>query len=593
MSINYKCLSKYASMEGTRLQICSDENTCVSVLQYKMQGCLLYSHERGMYSEDGNRQAEQINEFLRIADERGIDLVVTPEASVPLKIIEEIIDGKRRPEEEKLWCLGAEGIPKKEYKSLIDKWEKRQDIVFVHTQRIDMKSHINAMFYFFQTADNQLAVVLQAKTGAMRDVSFCHEQADLSLGKEIFIVDLNGKKTAQNVFATLICADILNVNSAGFCNNFHGKSPVILNIQMNPKPFHRQMIDFRKDFFNDNAMQNAQMIVANWGKGTTINLVGAGNTAAGHNDSGSAIYVSLANNHGRLRRKNILTTPDFIIEGLGEAQQSGLEYFLSERYEVWKMQEEIQVAYYEKGVGYRKSFERDLVTRQYYPYIVKRYKYNDKNILEEAGELCCDCDEMNEVLDAFGQRASADVKACAGKNCRKCTRFYADALISLCLGEEILEEFSIEGGKSHRTVQALYQESKEHVKKKKLKTLADGLETMEFPERFGEFNENCNFYFEVDHNAVERGGNNKYNLVLKCKKSGYKRLLVVYLGNMELADVCRQYVKIKESVHEDRQSDILLYYVDAKGMHIFEEPYTQESILAHNNDYSTDIESFK
>lgn len=593
MSINYTFLSEKPDIKGTKLQICSDENMSVSVLQYKMKGQLLYSHQRGMYSEDRVRQKEQIRAFLEIADAQSVDLAVTPEASVPLEIIEEIIEGReRRPEEEKLWCLGTEGISKQDYKLLVEEWQKRKEIVFLYPHKINMGTHINPMFYLFQTAENKLAVVLQTKTGAMRDVSFHHEQADLSKGEEIFIVDLNGEQTARNVLATLICADILNVNSSGFCGAFHGKSPVILNIQMNSKPFHGQIVEFRESFFKDNALHNAQMIVANWGRGTTIDEEGAAKANKGYSDSGSAVYFSIGNNHGQVRRKRILENPDFIMEGLGEAQKSGLEYFLAERYEIWKMQEDIQVAYYEKKAGYRDNSERDITVRQYYPYIVKKYKYNDKNLLEEVKELCCDCDEIKEVLKSVGQRASADIKICADKSCRDCTRFYADALISLCLGEEILDEFSVKNGKSYRAVQALYQGSRDKDKKAKMRNLTQGLEDIEFPERFGQFNENQNFRFEVNRNAVERGSNDKYNLVLKCQKSCF-RLLVVFLGNMEYKDVCQRYVRIKESVHEDRQDDILLYYMDKEGMHIFEEPYEQESILAHNNDFSADIESFK
>lgn len=593
MSIKYTFLSEKPGLKGTKLQVCSDENMSVSILQYKMQGQLLYSHERGMYSEDRSRQMQQIKEFIKIADERSMDFAVTPEASVPLEIIKEIIEGRiQRPEAEKLWCLGTEGIYKEEYKELIAEWSKKQDIVFIYPQKVVMSKHINPMFYIFQTAEHQLAVVLQAKTGAMKDDFFQHEQADLSRGEEIFIVDLNGDKAAQNVLVTLICADVLNVNIAQFCSNFHGKSPVILNIQMNPKPYHGKFIEFRENIFNDNALHMAQMIVANWGRGTTIDLEGERKTSRGYSDSGSTVYFSIGNNHWQMRRKRILENPDFIREGLGEAQKSGLEYFLADQYEVWKMQEQIEVAYYEKKIGYRVNSERDMTVRQYYPYIVQKYKYNEQNDLEEVNGLSCDCDEMNEVLTAFGQRASDDIQKCAHKSCRECSRFYAEALISLCLGEEILDEFSIENRKSHRTVQTLYQGSKDSQKKTKLKNLAKGLDEIMFPERFGEFNENDNFYFEVNRNAVERGGDDKYNLVLRCQKSRHK-MLVVYLGNMEYQEVCRKYVKIKESVCEDRQDDILLYYVDAEGMHTFAEPYEKESILAHNNGYSADIESFK
>ena len=62
---------------------------------------------------------------------------------------------------------------------------------------------------------------------------------------------------------------------------------------------------------------------------------------------------------------------------------------------------------------------------------------------------------------------------------------------------------------------------------------------------------------------------------------------------MDIGDVRRRYTEIKKSVHIDRQDNILIYYVDMDGIHIYTEPYEQESILVHNADYSADIESFK
>lgn len=595
MSIEYTFLSKKKGIKGTKLQICNDELRSVSVLQYKAQGCLAYSHDRGMYSEDRVGQKEQIHRFLEIADSHGMDLVVTPEASVPLDIIKEIIDGKEvRPEKGKLWCLGTEGIPKQDYKLLIEEWKNRQDIVFICPRKINMSRHINTLFYFFQTANDQLAVILQAKTGAMRDISYSHEQADLSTGEEIFILDLNGKDIAHNIVASLICADILNINCADFCGKLHGKSPVILNIQMNKKPFHEKMVGFRRTFFEDNDMRNAQIIVANWGRGTTIHEESEDNTDKGYSDSGSTVYFSLGNNHGQNSISSIFENRNFIIHGINESQKSGFEYFLTQQYEIWKIQEEIQVAYYEKKVGNSKSFERSVTERQYFPYVVKKYKYDDKNILEEDNrKVHCDCDDMITVKNIFGDRASDDIKKCAGKSCQECTRYYADVLISWCLGEEIKDEFFVAEGKARRTVQSLYQTHKNKEKITYLKQLVHGVEEKEFPERFGEFNENREFYFEIDHDTAERGGNNKYNLTLKCKKSGYKRLLVVFLGNMELGDVRSRYTEIKQTVHIDRQDDILIYYVDADGMHLYTEPYEQDSISVHNNGFSADIESFK
>lgn len=593
MTTKYKFLSKNENIKGTRLQICSGEKMNVSVLQYKAQGHLMYSHEKGMYSEDKKKQIKQICEFLKIAKNNGTDLVITPEAAVPLEIIKDIIDNKKMwPEEGKLWCLGTEGISKQDYVLLADEWSKRKNVVFICSQNIKKRKHINTLFYFFQTAEQQLAVISQIKIGAMRDILFSNEQADLSTGEEIFILDLNGMDVADNVLATLICADILNINCVDFCKEFHGKSPVILNMQMNPKPFHEKIIGFRKTFFEDDNIRNAQMIVANWGRGTTIREEGKNHQNEGYSDSGSTVYFSLENNHGQNSISSIFENRDFVIKGIGESQKSGLEYFLTRQYEIWKIQEEIQIAYYEKKVGIRNNSGRDITTRQFYPYVVKTYRYNNENVLEEDKEIKCDCIEMQEILETFGEKASVDIKNCAYKSCKECMRFYVDALISWCLGEETVDEFVADNGKARRTVQALYQDGKEKNKKILLKNMVKGIETQQFPDRFGEFNENKDFYFEIDHDTASRGGNNRYNLVMKCKKSGYKRLLVVFLGEMELEDIKRKYIEIKKSIHVDRQDYILIYYMDIDGIHIYKEPYEQESILPHNNDYSADIESF-
>ncbi len=456
MSVQYTFLSKFKSIKGTKLQVCSDERRSISVLQYKAQGFLSYSRKTGMYSKNRDKQIGQIRQFLQVAESTGIDLVITPEASVPMEIIKGIIDDTEvRPEEGKLWCLGVEGISKQDYRVLIEEWGKKEDIVFVRPKKINMKKHINLLFYFFQTQD-KLAVVLQAKTGAMRDISFEHEQADLSTGDESFILDLNGADIAHNVLATLICADILNINCAIFCGVFQGKSPLILNIQMNKNPFHEKIVGFRRTFFEDNAMRCAQMIVANWGRGTTIQEEGATHADPGYTDSGSTVYFSLGNNHWQSSINSIFENRDFIIKGIGEGQRSGFEYFVARQYEIWKIQEDIQIAYYEKKVGNSKSFERDVLARQFYPFIVNKYRYNDNNVLGEDKKLHCDCDEMTEVLDIFGSKAPKYMECCVKKNCQQCIRFYADALIGWCLGEEIFEEFIVENGMSKRTVQTLY-----------------------------------------------------------------------------------------------------------------------------------------
>lgn len=86
MGVKYTKLSEYEELKETSLQVCNSEKEHFRVLQYKAQGTLLYSHERGMYSEKAEEQKGQIEAFLKLARKKGVDLAISPEASVPWEI---------------------------------------------------------------------------------------------------------------------------------------------------------------------------------------------------------------------------------------------------------------------------------------------------------------------------------------------------------------------------------------------------------------------------------------------------------------------------------------------------------------------------
>ena len=276
MGVKYTKLSEYEELKETSLQVCNSENEHFSVLQYKAQGILLYSHERGMYSENTEEQKEQIEVFLRLARKEGVDLAISPEASVPWEIAGKILEGNLKPPRKgKIWFLGMEGISLDDFEETLNEWKKKDDIVIINSQMGNLSKHINAAIYFFITEADKLAIVIQAKIGGMKDISFKHEQNDLSAGKEIFLLDLNGTATAENVIAGIICADIFHINATDFCRNFHGKTPLILHIQMNPKPYYKDMASFRDTFFRDSEIRGSQVITANWGRYTSIRQEGS------------------------------------------------------------------------------------------------------------------------------------------------------------------------------------------------------------------------------------------------------------------------------------------------------------------------------
>ena len=432
MGVKYTKLSKYEEFKETLLQVCNSEKEHFSVLQYKAQGSLLYSHERGMYSENAEKQKTQIEAFLKLAQKEGIDLAIAPEASVPWEIAEKILERELKPPRKgKLWFLGMEGVSLDDLEQILNEWKKRDDTVIIRSQIGNESKYINAAIYFFITEAEKLAVVIQAKIGGMKDISFEHEQNDLSAGNEIFLLDLNGTETAQNVVAGMICADIFHINATDFCRNFHGKTPLVLHIQMNPKPYYKEMAGFRNIFFCDSEIRGSQIITANWGRYTSIRQERSPSDEKrkGYTDSGSTVYMDLRLNHGTYEFHEILK--ERFIKHMGEVQQGGFEYFLTEKYEIWKIQEAIDVVNYRMMKGFCLTGQ-GITVRQQMPFIVERYRFDEKDALSLSEEKDCDCTEMQEIFEIFDKKCT-DMGLCVDKKCKECRRFYVDSLIILCL----------------------------------------------------------------------------------------------------------------------------------------------------------------
>lgn len=591
MEIKYTRLSEQEELKETSLHVCNSEEADFSILQYKAEGNLLYSHNRGMYSENGERQKRQIEAFLVTAREESVDLAIAPEASVPWEIAEKVIGGVIKPPRKgKLWYLGMEGSSLDDFEKTMDEWKKKEDVVVICPEIRNEKKHVNSAIYFFMTVKGKLAVITQIKTGGMKDVSYENEQNDLSTGNEIFLLDLNGTEVSQNIVAGMICADIFNLNVAEFCRNFHGKMPLILHIQMNPKPYYKEMASFRDVFFRDSEIRSSQIVTANWGKGTSIRQEERqDDKKKGYTDSGSTVYMNLLLNHGNCEFREILKQESFI-NHLGEVQQLGFEYFLTEKYEIWKIQEAVDVINYRMRKGFCTTVPK-VTDRKPMPYIIHSYRFDEKDNLTLDLEKNCDCGEMQEVFRIF-DKSCKDIESCADKSCKECRRFYVDFLISLCLGEEVCDEYMASGEKSNRVIQALYQDCRDSKKKHLLKELVEELKESRFPERFGNFNKRDSFLFAINDDCARNGGNYRYNLCLKNGEQGIKRLLVVYIGHAKSEDAKKKFSDLQHTVHEDMRDKVLLYFSDSHGIRAYDEPYTEESIFKDNSDYSKDIESF-
>ncbi len=242
--------------------LCTDKKATFSLLKLQCGGFTPTFGQNKPFSLNISHQNLCL-QTVKLAQKESIDLLLTPEYSFPLDLLEEILtEPSMWPSIGKIWCLGCQGESDNGFSKRLSKWRKLGALVI--SQSFDQAAKHGftvPVIFAFQLSNQQLCVVIQLKTLPMSDQNCQHEGADLTLGSIIYRF---GDNSSTKLYC-LICADIMN--RAITLSQFFPQSNdhiVILHPQLNPFPKHTVFEHFKQELFLADVGRNTIYITANW-----------------------------------------------------------------------------------------------------------------------------------------------------------------------------------------------------------------------------------------------------------------------------------------------------------------------------------------
>jgi hypothetical protein len=244
------------------------------LMRMQPSGVLLANHRSGVYSPNP-LHLNKCREALIIANTEHVDVLLTPEYSVPLDLIDEIVRNPHlQPLQGTLWCLCCEGVEWEAFLNHIIIWEENAFVSRKTMDELQRSSFIGCLLYIFLShSGEKLCIVPQFKCQHMREALDVCERAGLSIGNKIVLF---GEKS-PNRLATIICADAYHEEirtSRIFFQEGVERKYIILHPQLNNSPRHSEMSELRTNMFNWECGYHTLYITANWATGTTIELEG-------------------------------------------------------------------------------------------------------------------------------------------------------------------------------------------------------------------------------------------------------------------------------------------------------------------------------
>lgn len=241
-------------------------------MRMQPKGHLTADSLTGVKSSDPSH-LDKCREALSIAHTENVDLFMTPEYSIPIILIKEIINNQRlQPPPKKLWCLCCEGITYEEFNENLNQWS---DYVYLGKRSLDditINSFVGVMLYIFQSQEgDKICIVPQSKFQPMREDLHLCERIGLSRGKHIVLFG----EQLQNRLASIICADAYHPDikdSHIFFPNGIEQKYIILHPQLNSAPRNGEISALRNNIFGEERGQHTIYITANWAVGTSIAL---------------------------------------------------------------------------------------------------------------------------------------------------------------------------------------------------------------------------------------------------------------------------------------------------------------------------------
>ncbi|KIL42307.1 hypothetical protein SD70_01975 [Gordoniibacillus kamchatkensis] len=236
--------------------------------------------QRGARGEPGNRvrhtspsHLDKCREALRLARAERAHLLVTPEYSIPLALIGEMLDRPElQPRPHTLWCLGCEGVSWDDFQNHIMQWGDKAIVGKKTLEGVIENRFAGFLLYVFVSAPgDKLCLVPQLKLQRMREPVLVCESSGLSLGKAVVRFGEGG----GNELLAILCADAFHPDIRSGSLLFpdrEQKHYIVLHPQLNPAPRSDDIAALRQAIFSGKPGVSTVYVTANWAAGTTVRL---------------------------------------------------------------------------------------------------------------------------------------------------------------------------------------------------------------------------------------------------------------------------------------------------------------------------------
>jgi hypothetical protein len=218
----------------------------------------------GVRNADQTLARRQYAAFLSQAVSEQSALVITPEYSMPWKVVEDSLRAGTAPAEGALWVLGCESTTIGELNAFRD---RMTDIASVLYEPLPPQfgRFVDPVLYVFPSRHEQvngnlrLVIVVQFKTFPMGDPGH-FEINGLQTGNRVYCF---GNGTTQLRLATLICSDAFAFFDQHATELYH--CTLLIHIQLNKSPRHSQYRRYRDKLLQYEG-DETEVLCLNWAK---------------------------------------------------------------------------------------------------------------------------------------------------------------------------------------------------------------------------------------------------------------------------------------------------------------------------------------
>lgn len=238
----------------------------------------------------------QASALLEMATNHGHHLVVTPEYYLPIKTLQNCVQGNRFPASDAIWVLGCESMTPAQladFKVSAESTGKCRVFYEDDEEAPTQGTYFDPVAFCFlskdkKTGEEQRIVLIQFKTISSKDEHY-FENSILRTGKVVY--QFRGPEN-RLALSAIICSDAFNIAGDNDLLLKLTEDSTLLHIQLNPKPRNSDYLKYRVETFRRHERtSNCDIVCLNWAENIAFLEQAGGKEQKWNNEAGSAWYL--------------------------------------------------------------------------------------------------------------------------------------------------------------------------------------------------------------------------------------------------------------------------------------------------------------